>query len=110
MGTYRLQCGSGIRKTLKLRRFKQRKEPDFPAIILFRYSDAEPKAEDENDDENEDDFGRKEAMFFDDARGSAFESAACLDASVAHLFVSVDRVDPGKEMLARRVAMLLRLV
>jgi len=42
-------------------RFLQRKEPDCPAIILFRYSDAEPKAEDENDDEDEDDLGRKEA-------------------------------------------------
>src|SRR5260370_41445249 len=99
MGTYRLQCGSGIRKTLKLRRFKQRKEPDFPAIILFRYSDAEPKADDEHDDENEDDFGRKVAMFFDDARGWSFESAARLYASVAKRFVSVDRVDPGCETL-----------
>ena len=77
---------------------------------MFRYSGAEPKAEDENDDENEDDFGRKEAKFFDDARGSAFESAAGLDASVAKRFVSVDRVDPGKEMLARVVAMLIRLI
>ena len=42
-------------------RFLQRKEPDCPAFILFRYSDAEPKAEDENDDEDEDDWGRKEA-------------------------------------------------
>ena len=37
----------------KLRRIKQRKEPDFPAIILFRYSDAEPKAEDENEAEDD---------------------------------------------------------
>ena len=47
--------------------------------------------------------------FFDDARGSAFECAACLDASVAKGFVSIDRVRPGKEMLARVVAMLTRL-
>jgi four helix bundle protein len=54
--------------------------------------------------------GRQRAKFFDDARGSAFECAACLDASVAKRFVSVDRVRPGKEMLARVVAMLTRLI
>jgi four helix bundle protein len=43
--------------------------------------------------------GRQRAKFFDDARGSAFECAACLDASVAEGFVSVDRVRLGKEML-----------
>ena len=45
--------------------------------------------------------GQQRAKFFDDARGSAFECAACLDASVAKGFVSIDRVRPGKEMLAR---------
>jgi four helix bundle protein len=35
--------------------------------------------------------GRNRARFFDDARGSAFECAACLDASVAKHFVSADR-------------------
>ena len=54
--------------------------------------------------------GRQRAKFFDDARGSAIECAACLDASVAKRFVSKDRVRPGKEMLARIVAMLTRLV
>jgi four helix bundle protein len=54
--------------------------------------------------------GRQRAKFFDDARGSAFECAACLDASVARRFVSVTRIRPGKEMLARVVAMLTRLV
>ena len=54
--------------------------------------------------------GRQRAKFFDDARGSAFECAACLDASVAKRFASVDRVRPGKEMLARVVAMLTRLI
>ena len=54
--------------------------------------------------------GRQRAKFFDDARGSAFECAACLDASVAKRLVSVDRVQPGKEMLARVVAMLTRLI
>jgi four helix bundle protein len=54
--------------------------------------------------------GHQRAKFFDDARGSAFECAACLDASVAERFVSADRVEPGKEMLARVVAMLTRLI
>jgi four helix bundle protein len=54
--------------------------------------------------------GRHRAKFFDDARGSAFECAACLDASVARSFVSTDRTRPGKEMLARIVAMLTRLI
>jgi four helix bundle protein len=53
--------------------------------------------------------GQTRAKFFDDARGSAFEFAAC-DASVAKGFVSIDRVRPGKEMLARVVAMLTRLI
>ena len=54
--------------------------------------------------------GRQRAKFFDDARGSAIECAACLDASVAKRFVSTDRIRPGKEMLRRIVAMLTRLV
>jgi four helix bundle protein len=40
--------------------------------------------------------GQQRAKFFDDARGSAFECAACLDASVAKGFVSIDRVRPGE--------------
>src|SRR6202048_3073399 len=54
--------------------------------------------------------GRQRAKFFDDARGSAIECAACLDASVAKRLVSNDRIRLGKEMLARIVAMLTRLV
>jgi four helix bundle protein len=54
--------------------------------------------------------GRQRAKFFDDARGSAVECAACLDAAVAKRFVSSDRILPGKEMLSRIVAMLTRLV
>jgi four helix bundle protein len=46
-------------------------------------------------------YGRHRAKFFDDARGSAFECAACLDASVAKRIVSADRIRTGKEMLAR---------
>ncbi len=54
--------------------------------------------------------GRQRAKFFDDARGSAFECAACLDAAVAKRFASGDRVRLGKEMLARIVSMLTRLI
>jgi four helix bundle protein len=54
--------------------------------------------------------GRRRAKFFDDARGSAFECAACLDGSVAKRFASGDRVRPGKERLARIVSMVARLI
>jgi four helix bundle protein len=54
--------------------------------------------------------GRQRAKFFDDARGSALECAACLDASVAKRVSTRDRIQPGKEILVRVVAMLTRLV
>ena len=54
--------------------------------------------------------GRQRAKFFDDARGSAIECAACLDASVAKGFASLDRIQAGKEMLVRIVAMLTKLL
>jgi four helix bundle protein len=54
--------------------------------------------------------GRQRAKFFDDARGSAIEWAACLDASVAKGFASSERTQSGKEMLVRIVAMLTKLV
>ena len=54
--------------------------------------------------------GRQRAKFFDDARGSAIECAACLDASVAKGFAVLERIKPGKEMLVRIVAMLCKLV
>ena len=54
--------------------------------------------------------GRQRARFFDDARGSAIECAACLDASVAKGLATSERVLPGKEMLVRIVAMLTKLV
>src|SRR5499427_6152523 len=54
--------------------------------------------------------GRQLAKFFDDARGSAIECAACLDASVAKGFALLERIQPGKEMLVRVVAMLTKLV
>ena len=54
--------------------------------------------------------GRRRAKFFDDARGSAIECAACLDASVAKAFTALERIQPGREMLVRIVAMLSKLV
>src|SRR5271165_4818020 len=39
--------------------------------------------------------GRQRAKFFDDARGSAIECAACLDASVAKGFSALERIQPG---------------
>ena len=50
------------------------------------------------------------AKFFDDARGSAAESAACLDAMVAKRLCKAARVLEGKSMLLRIVQMLSKLV
>ena len=36
--------------------------------------------------------------FFDDARGSATECAACLDAAVAKGALNKERIQPGKEL------------
>ena len=53
---------------------------------------------------------RIRGKFFDDARGSAMESAACLDALVAMKCCTSQRIEHGKEMLVRIVSMLTRLV
>ncbi|HRH94703.1 MAG TPA: four helix bundle protein [Prosthecobacter sp.] len=50
------------------------------------------------------------ARFFDDARGSATECAACLDALVAKRACAARRVEEGKAMLVRIVSMLTKLV
>jgi four helix bundle protein len=50
------------------------------------------------------------AKFFDDARGSATECAACLDALVAKHVCTTARVQAGKGMLERVVSMLTKLV
>ncbi len=50
------------------------------------------------------------AKFFDDARGSATESAACLDALVAKKACTMERIQPGKVILLRIVSMLSKLV
>ncbi len=53
---------------------------------------------------------RTRAKFFDIARGSATECAACLDALVAMKACSKDQVAEGKELPVRIVSMLTRLV
>jgi four helix bundle protein len=50
------------------------------------------------------------AKFFDDARGSATECAACLDALVAKRACNEDRIEHGKALLVRVVSMLSKLV
>jgi four helix bundle protein len=54
--------------------------------------------------------GQVRAKFFDDARGSATECAACLDALVAKGVFSPDKMSEGKSMLLRIVSMLCGLV
>lgn len=50
------------------------------------------------------------AKFFDDARGSATECAACLDALVAKQAATEERVAEGKKLLLRIVSMLCGLI
>jgi four helix bundle protein len=50
------------------------------------------------------------AKFFDDARGSATECAACLDALVAKRVAVEARIVEGKKMLLRIVSMLCGLI
>ena len=50
------------------------------------------------------------AKFFDDARGSATECAACLDALVAKKIVAPQRIGEGKNLLLKIVSMLSGLV
>ena len=50
------------------------------------------------------------AKFFDDARGSATECEACLDALVAKKSVIPERIEEGKALLPRIDSMLCRLV
>ena len=50
------------------------------------------------------------ARYLDIARGSALESAACLDVLVARKLLQTDRVLAGKSLLTRIVEMLSKLV
>jgi four helix bundle protein len=54
--------------------------------------------------------GRQRAKFFDDARGSAVECAAWLDALAAKGLASTQRIAEGKALLLRIVGMLTKLV
>ena len=54
--------------------------------------------------------GKQRAKFFDDARGSAVECAACLDALAAKTLVTKVRIAEGKALLLRIVGMLTKLV
>ncbi len=53
---------------------------------------------------------RTRAKFFDDARGSATECAACLDALVAKGVCSGGETDEGKLLLLRIASMLTKLI
>jgi four helix bundle protein len=53
---------------------------------------------------------RVRAKFFDDARGSAMECAACLDALVAKRLCQAEHTAHGKMQLHRVVSMLTKLV
>ncbi len=53
---------------------------------------------------------RTRAKFFDDARGSTTECAACLDALVAKGVCSAAELEEGKQLLVRIVSMLTRLI
>ena len=50
------------------------------------------------------------SKFFDAARGSATECAACLDALVAKTLSSAEEVAEGKELLLRIISMLTKLI
>jgi four helix bundle protein len=50
------------------------------------------------------------AKFFDDSRGSGTECAACLDALVARRCSAMPRVQHGKDLLLRIVAMPSKLI
>jgi four helix bundle protein len=48
--------------------------------------------------------------YYDSARGSALECAACLDVLVSKKLVTPERVVPGKELLGPIVSMLVGLI
>jgi len=48
--------------------------------------------------------------FFDNARSSALECAACLDVMIAKQFVERDDIQQGKTMLVKMVSMLFGLI
>jgi four helix bundle protein len=50
------------------------------------------------------------AKFFDDARGSVTECAACLDALIAKGICSEQEIEEGKQLLLRIASMLTKLI
>jgi four helix bundle protein len=54
--------------------------------------------------------GQLRARYFDDARGSSTECAACLDALVAKGVISPEKIAEGKMMLLETVSILCGLV
>src|SRR5436190_21162171 len=50
------------------------------------------------------------AKFFDDARGSVTECAACLDALVAKGLCTLEEIGHGKQLLLRIASMLTKLI
>ena len=52
---------------------------------------------------------RERCRFFEIARGSAFECAACLDILVGRKIITTEIAAPGKEMLLEIVSMLVGL-
>lgn len=53
---------------------------------------------------------RTRAKFFDDARGSVTECAACLDALVAKGICTSEEIGDGKQLLLRIASMLTKLI
>ena len=53
---------------------------------------------------------QQRVRFFDDARGSATECAACLDALTAKQVTTAERVAEGKVLLLRVVSILSKLI
>jgi four helix bundle protein len=53
---------------------------------------------------------RDKCKYYDSARGSALECAACLDVLVSKRVITPDRAVPGKELLGPIVAMLVGLI
>lgn len=53
---------------------------------------------------------QQRVRFFDDARGSATECAACLDVLVAKKAAAPGRMDAGKSLLVRIVSILSKLI
>ena len=54
--------------------------------------------------------GRDRARYFDIARGSTVESAACLDVLVSRKLISKDEIEAAKQQLVRIVSMLIGLL